>query len=187
MIGESNFTISIVSAVKIYNQESSDSVFSNRLLEHLEMGEGVLALKPTNHLGDISHCDIIRCPIEKRIGITGNLTLQDGQNYISDIFVTSGSSFHCGEKILIRFPVANNTLPPSSTIKVKIKCGHKWLDVGAEIQVNIFHLTVYPVVKNSKTLSPLWFEFNLRMNHSVKMFVGYRKSLVCSWNSRRYQ
>ncbi|OWF38215.1 hypothetical protein KP79_PYT19426 [Mizuhopecten yessoensis] len=103
------------------------------IADSLEMGEGVLALEPSEHLGDVSYCDVIRCPMENRQVTLDSLKLQDGQHMISDIFLITGSSFQSSERITVRFPISKVALPHSVAIKVKIKCGPKWLDVAGEI------------------------------------------------------
>ncbi|KAK3109164.1 hypothetical protein FSP39_024505, partial [Pinctada imbricata] len=101
--------------------------------EHLELGDGVTAVKPKKHLGDISHCDFERCPIESRQELISNITLNEGQTFISDVFYASNGAFQCSEKITLQCPIFHAAFPPSATIKVKTKCGEKWLDVGGDV------------------------------------------------------
>ncbi|XP_033762038.1 uncharacterized protein LOC117343686 isoform X2 [Pecten maximus] len=103
------------------------------IADTLEMGEGVVALEPCKHLGNVSYCDVIRCPVENRQDILDSLKLQDGQHMISDIFQITGSTFQSSERITLRFPISKAALPPTVAIKVKIKCGPKWMDVGGEL------------------------------------------------------
>jgi hypothetical protein len=107
-----------------------------RILATLEMGEGVTALQPSKLLGNISHCDIVRCAVEDRPEVINGLNLQEGQQFVSDIFQISGAPFCTSEKILLRFPLFTPALPPSSMIKVKVKYGSKWTDLNGDLRVS---------------------------------------------------
>ncbi|VDI17002.1 Hypothetical predicted protein [Mytilus galloprovincialis] len=106
------------------------------ILGSLEMGEGVTALQPTKLLGNISHCDVVRCAVEDRPEIINGLVFQEGQQLMSDIFQVTGAPFCTSEKILLRFPLSTGALPPSSMVKVKVKYGTKWTDLNGEIKHN---------------------------------------------------
>ena len=107
----------------------------DRVNDFLELGEKVIATEPIEHLGDVSYCDVIRCTMEKRGDLLKSMKLQDGHHFISDVFQITGSTFQSNEKITIKFPASKTALPPSAALKVKVKCGHKWIDIGAEIKV----------------------------------------------------
>ena len=111
--------------------------------EHLELGDGVTAVKPTNSLGEISHCDFQRCPIEERQGLISNITLTEGQTFISDVYSASNGAFQCSEKITLQCPIFHAAFPPSATIKVKTKSGDKWLDVGGDVIVSMCMCVAY--------------------------------------------
>ena len=94
------------------------------------------ALQPSKLLGNISHCDIVRCAVEDRPEVINGLNLQEGQQFVSDIFQISGAPFCTSEKILLRFPLFTPALPPSSMIKVKVKYGSKWTDLNGDLRVS---------------------------------------------------
>ncbi|CAC5397359.1 unnamed protein product [Mytilus coruscus] len=106
------------------------------ILGSLEMGEGVTALQPTKLLGNISHCDVVRCAVEDRPEVINGLVFQEGQQLMSDIFQVTGAPFCTSEKILLRFPLSTGALPPSSMVKVKVKYGTKWTDLNGEFKNN---------------------------------------------------
>jgi hypothetical protein len=60
----------------------------------------------------VEHCLSFWCAVEDRPEVINGLNLQEGQQFVSDIFQISGAPFCTSEKILLRFPLFTPALPP---------------------------------------------------------------------------
>lgn len=111
------------------------SLYNSRTLDYIDLGDGVHAVCPLESLGSISHVDFVQCPIESRSLLMSGIQLNDGQHYVSDIFLVNGNAFHSQEKITLRAPIHHSSFPASATVRVKTKSGDKWIDVDGDIIV----------------------------------------------------